>query len=255
MSFTRFHDDPARIRKQLHESSFSGRYFLNTPGQGVDLPFQEDPQIRLQGWGANMRTNAIHLESDLRGLTRPLNRDLADSNLYTKHSVSSVVDSPMPGLGYRNAAPFVEESRASHPAWMYRDLEQPRWINPLLHHSSFIKPSSIGALEKGFPHLNIYNGTPSGRLNRDLRATLPINELKGNPLSEGSPILNLHRCQDSIQTRILEKDYFVPRIPIVDGTLNQEFYLSGQSVCVGGMLRGNGHNNSCPQSLYENRIR
>jgi hypothetical protein len=224
MSFTRFHDDPARIRKQLHESSFSGRYFLNTPGQGVDLPFQEDPQIRLQGWGANMRTNAIHLESDLRGLTRPLNRDLADSNLYTKHSVSSVVDSPMPGLGYRNAAPFVEESRASHPAWMYRDLEQPRWENPLLHHSSFIKPSSI-------------------------------NELKGNPLSEGCPILNLHRFQDSIQTRILEKDYFVPRIPIVDGTLNQEFYLSGQSVCVGGMLRGNGPNNSCPQSLYENRIR
>ena len=49
-----------------------------------------------------------------------------------------------------------------------------------------------------FTPLNIYNGTPSGRLNRDLRATLPINELKGNPLSEGSPILNLHRCKTAI---------------------------------------------------------
>ena len=39
--------------------------------------------------------------------------------------------------------------------------------------------------------LNIYNGTPGGSLNRDLRATLPINELKGNPPSK----LNLHRCK------------------------------------------------------------
>jgi hypothetical protein len=43
--------------------------------------------------------------------------------------------------------------------------------------------------------LNIYNGTPFWRLNRDLRATLPINELQGNPPSEGCPILNLHRCK------------------------------------------------------------
>ena len=33
-----------------------------------------------------------------------------------------------------------------------------------------------------FTPLKIYNGTPEGRLNRDLRATLPINELKGKPL-------------------------------------------------------------------------
>jgi hypothetical protein len=46
-----------------------------------------------------------------------------------------------------------------------------------------------------FTPLNIYNGTPAGRLNRDLRATLPINELKGNPPIEGCPILNLHRCK------------------------------------------------------------
>ena len=80
--------------------------------------------------------------------------------------------------------------------------------------------------------LNIYNGTPIGRLNRDLRATLPINELhlctfktptkwavmsergdadcafpterngvKGNP-PEGCPILNLHRCKKSIYINI-----------------------------------------------------
>ena len=41
MSFTRFHDDPSRIKKQSEELSFQGRYFLNTPGQGMDLPFEE----------------------------------------------------------------------------------------------------------------------------------------------------------------------------------------------------------------------
>jgi len=45
-----------------------------------------------------------------------------------------------------------------------------------------------------FTPLKIYNGTPEGRLNRDLRATLPINELKGKPPTEVCPILNLHRC-------------------------------------------------------------
>ena len=37
MSFTRFHDDPYRIKKQLEETTYTGRYMLNTPGQGVDL--------------------------------------------------------------------------------------------------------------------------------------------------------------------------------------------------------------------------
>jgi hypothetical protein len=55
---------------------------------------------------------------------------------------------------------------------------------------------------EGFTPLNIYNGTPRGRLNRDLRATLPINELKGNPPMEGCPILNLHRCKEGFQEGI-----------------------------------------------------
>lgn len=32
MAFTRFHDDPARIRKTLEESTFAQKYYLNTPG-------------------------------------------------------------------------------------------------------------------------------------------------------------------------------------------------------------------------------
>jgi len=154
MSFTRFHDDPARVRKQLAESTFAGRYFLNTPGPGISMPFYEDPQLRLQKWGANLTTNTVNLESDFMGLTRPLNRD---SIHYRDTAVGA---SP---LVYQSEDPCVEESRVSHPAWMYRDLEQTRWELP------WINPQAN--VEKRFPN--------------------------------------------NIQTRILEKDYFQPRLPLL----------------------------------------
>ena len=50
MSFTRFHDDKYRIKKQVEESIYAGDYFINAPGPCVDLPYMEDPQIRLQKW-------------------------------------------------------------------------------------------------------------------------------------------------------------------------------------------------------------
>ena len=60
MSFTRFHDDPCRINKQLQESTDPGRYMLNVPGNGDKPYYIEDPYIRIQGWGANLRTNTIN---------------------------------------------------------------------------------------------------------------------------------------------------------------------------------------------------
>ena len=136
MAFTRFHDDPNRIKKQSEESSFVGRYMLNMPGQGTDLPFFEDPHIRLQGWGANLRNNTVNLESDLKGMTRPLNRDNVNANNYKQQS-----NEPW-SVSYKKAQPFVQETRASHPAWMYKDLEQTRWDSP------YLNPSH--GLEKGF---------------------------------------------------------------------------------------------------------
>ena len=76
MSFTRFYDDPCRIEKQLQESTGTGRYMLNVPGNMGDNPcYMEDPYIRAQKWGGNLRTNTINLESDLMGLSRNLNND------------------------------------------------------------------------------------------------------------------------------------------------------------------------------------
>jgi hypothetical protein len=167
MSFTRFHDDPVRIQKYLDESTFAGRYMLNTPGPGTDLPYLEESQIRLQKWGANITNNIINLESDFRGLTRPLNHDLVDIN---KHSEKSANHAPK---RFPSIQPFIEESRASHPAWMYKDLEQPRWELP------WINPQAN--FERKFPN--------------------------------------------NLQTRILEKDYHVPKLPNLGVVGKNDFFF------------------------------
>lgn len=143
MAFTRFHDDPARIKKSLEESTFIGRYQLDTPGPGAHLPFWEDPNIRLQSWGANLHRNTVDLESDFRGLTRPLNRDLLSKNQYQNYAAQTVNPN-----NYGHLNPFVEESRASHPAWMYKDITVERWEEP------WINPQSVG-IDAPF-HQNIH---------------------------------------------------------------------------------------------------
>jgi hypothetical protein len=127
MAFTRFHDDPARIRKQVQESSFSGKYNLSVPGPGNYIPFYEDPHYRLQKFGNNIMTNTVHLESDLLGLTRKINHNRLDSKPYT----TAVVTSRQ--VSFPTKQPVVEESRATHPAWMYKDLEQSHWSYPQLN--------------------------------------------------------------------------------------------------------------------------
>jgi hypothetical protein len=155
--FTRFNYDDARTQKALEQSTYMGRYALNTPGQGIDMPFQEDPQVRMQTWGANMMNNAINIESDLRGLTRPLNRDNVEMNRHDGQSAVRGVP-----LAFSSVDPFVNESRATHPAFLYRTVEMNRWEEPIHNPQA--------NLEKGF--------------------------------------------HDNIQTRILEKDYYVPKMPI-----------------------------------------
>lgn len=157
MAFTRFHDDPCRITKQLQESTAPGKWNINTPGNGLDPGFMEDPQLRLQKWGANTRTNIIDVQSDLMGLTRNLNRDCVRNNMYEQYEAQSEK------MNFKSHKPFVDETRATHPAWMYRDLEQTKY------------------------------------------AILPLDPQE-------------HVCmpfQNNLDTRILEKDNWKPKIPVL----------------------------------------
>jgi len=157
MAFTRFHDDPCRINKQLQESTGVGRYMLNVPGNGDKPIYMEDPSIRMQKWGGNLMTNTINVESDLMGLSRNTNRDDVTQNNFEKHAVNSK------SVQYTSSNTTTDQSRATHPAWTFRDLEQVNW--------------------------NI----------------LPLNPQENTCLT----------FQNNLNTRILERDRFIPKMPIL----------------------------------------
>ena len=73
--FSSIRNDPVRLRKEAEMSSYQNRYFLCTPGPGVDVPVPDDVHVRLQAWGGNWATNRMDVENDLRGQTRRNNRD------------------------------------------------------------------------------------------------------------------------------------------------------------------------------------
>jgi hypothetical protein len=123
MAFTRFNYDDCRTEKLLQESTGPGRYILNTPGWGDKPNFINDPQIRMQNWGANLRHvpngSAIDIHSDLLGITRKLTKDCKSKKYPNKAIVHSQrVEYPI------EKKCMVQESRVTHPAWMYKDLEQ-----------------------------------------------------------------------------------------------------------------------------------
>jgi hypothetical protein len=129
MANTRFYYDPCRTKKSLQQSTGPGRYILNVPGNGADPCYMEDPQIIIQKWGANLRTNTINLESDLMGVNRQIGRDCLGKDSYTSYNV------PNSAIQYPTCSNlFTEQSRAIMPAWTARDLEQVDWytlpLNP-----------------------------------------------------------------------------------------------------------------------------
>jgi hypothetical protein len=115
MSFTRFHDDPCRIKKQLQETTDIGRYMLDVPGNGIKPCFMEDPFIRLQKWGANLRSNTINMESALLGINHSSSRD------YLSDQTSLPSNKP---IQYPTCKPFTDQTRYTNPAWTALDLEQ-----------------------------------------------------------------------------------------------------------------------------------
>jgi hypothetical protein len=131
MAFTRYKYDDIRIKKELQESTGSSRWILNTPGAGTDLPYFEDPHIRLQKWGANIMNVAnnrsvIDISSDLDGRNRKASKNCVEVNYPNKIEKSW-------RKNYRTEKSFTDETRTSHPAWLSRDLEQTRWEYPIFN--------------------------------------------------------------------------------------------------------------------------
>jgi hypothetical protein len=128
MAFTRFKYDDCRTKKSLQQATDPGRWILNVPGNGANPCYMEDPQIIIQKWGANLRTNTINLESDLRGVNRHLSRDCLGKDNYQNFNV------PNQAIQYPTCSNLTtEQSRATNPAWWYRDLEQNNFEYPPLN--------------------------------------------------------------------------------------------------------------------------
>jgi len=128
MASTRFKYDDARTKKSLQQSTDPGRWILNVPGNGSDVYYMEDPQIIIQKWGANLRTNTINLESDLKGVNRHLSRDCLGKDNYQNFNVPNIA------IEYSSCSDLTtSQSRATNPAWWYRDLEQVAWEYPPLN--------------------------------------------------------------------------------------------------------------------------
>lgn len=119
MAFTRFHDDSARITKNLQQSTDQGRWILDTPGNGVKPPFMEDPHIIPQKWGANLWTDYTDVQSTLMGLTKRVNRDFVGTQEYKRQTLHTApITYPV------SSQLTTEQSRAIMPAWTARDLTQ-----------------------------------------------------------------------------------------------------------------------------------
>lgn len=154
MAFTRFNYDKSRTLKQLQQSTGPGRWMIDVPGNGNNPCFIEDPQIRPQKWGGNLMTESIQLEDELRGLNRKNNKDDVNLNNFMTHKGNS-----QPIYSDNCNAVFTDESRASHPAWMYRDLEHNNFdvlhYDPQLHsHMSFRNNVSSRIVEKDNYNMN-----------------------------------------------------------------------------------------------------
>ena len=120
MAFTRFKDDPARISKQLQQQTDVGRWYIDVPGPGNNLPFMEDPHILAQKWGGNIHTNTVDIHSSLLGLNKQINRDNVNQTQFKRQHLYSI---PMNYPTHRDFL-TTEQSRATMPAWTARDLQQ-----------------------------------------------------------------------------------------------------------------------------------
>ena len=129
-----FNNDEVRLQKRLNESVYTGNYYMNVPGWGGDnLSYFEDPQIRQQYFGGNMETNIVSLEGDLLGYKNTIQPKKSERNIPSNQTVVSASVKPSSTISFQSNGYLTDESRTTHPAWTYRNLEYCYFENPILN--------------------------------------------------------------------------------------------------------------------------
>jgi hypothetical protein len=138
MSSTRIRNDPVRIHKEMEIFTNDGRYVFNTPKWIDTNEYIEDPTIRIQKFEANKYNNRIDIENDIQGYTKPLTRDYMDRDQYKKYTPS-----PQPIQYNINSNTITDDSRATLPPFLFRDMEINRFESPFLNPQNRIEPEFI----------------------------------------------------------------------------------------------------------------
>lgn len=134
MSFTRLFYDKNNVNDRLKEDYNNLKYNLHVPGNS-SLPYYiDDPQIRLQKFGANLSNNLVDINSSLLGIDKKLSRHYCNKDNYNTNKLNNNF-SKILFPDYKEA--ITDESRATMPAWNLRDQEN---INSTyLHYNPQIK--------------------------------------------------------------------------------------------------------------------
>ena len=115
MASTRISNDKIRINKRLQQSTDVGRYTINVPGNGLDVPFIDDTHVRMQHWGANRVNDIIGVENSLKNIDRRLYREaqVCSANYYTKPN--------MDRMNYSEKSFNIMDSFIEQPRWNLRE--------------------------------------------------------------------------------------------------------------------------------------
>ena len=191
MAFTRLKYDDCKTIYNLYQATDPGKYILDVPGNGPAPCYIEDPYIRIQQWGANLRTNTINLESDLMGVNRQLTKNDCLQDTYQKYNV------PNNAIEYPNCTvQFTQQPRATEPAWMVRDQQIDNWdylpLDPQINTClPFQNNISTRILEKDY-------FIPDNTCNsNETNAIMPVKYLRSSPNYAGGPntCLSSNNCQ------------------------------------------------------------
>lgn len=121
MAFTR--DDVKRIDLTVEKYNNGMDYMLNVPGTGNKPNYIDDPQIRLQHFGANLSNNVVDINSNLLGVNKQLNRDHYVPNTRDTHFNDTYKRCTYPVI----SSTITDQPRTINPAWLLRDAEQNNW--------------------------------------------------------------------------------------------------------------------------------
>ena len=124
MSFTRFHDDPSRILKTNIETTSMCNYTFNVPSNtNTSNVYIDDPHIRMQKSGGAQYSRMVDLEGQLKQMDRSNTRDFIEDQYKTKNNVDHKLRKiPI----YELNKSITDETRSTHPSWIYRPLQQYR---------------------------------------------------------------------------------------------------------------------------------